>query len=59
MKTKFYITLNWAVRLIKLKFNFVVPSDPFNVELLNWVFYTFLYKNTMSAKKIKININIF
>ena len=42
---------------IKPKFNFVFPSDPFNVARLQ--FYTFLYLNTFSAKKEEDNNTIF
>ena len=44
---------------IKPKFNFVFPSDPFSVEILQWLFNTFLYRHTFSAKKNKSNNTVF
>ena len=44
---------------IKPRFKFVFPSDPFNVEILHQLLYTFLYKNTFSVKKNKKNNTVF
>ena len=52
-------TLNWALASDKAEDQLFFPSDPFDVEILHWLFYTFLYKNTFAAKKNKINNTFF